>query len=75
MHGAVAYAYILHGTFVALEIIGGIFMRVLRWIRLFSECYKIAGWCGLKACAKYLCGRMMLDDFGQKCFEMGDVNA
>lgn len=37
-------------------------MRILNWIRLFSECYKLAGWSGVIACIKYLSGALVLDD-------------
>ena len=41
-------------------------MGILYWITLFSECYKLAGWRGVKACAKYLCGALVLDDYEVK---------
>lgn len=34
--------------------------------RLFSECFKLAGFTGLKACAKYLCGALRLDHLDPK---------
>ena len=73
VQGAGSYAYIPHGAFVALEIFGGVFVCFLHWFGLFSECYKLAGWHGLKACAKYLCGALSLDDYEAKSsdFSMG----
>ena len=35
-------------------------------IRLFSECFKIAGVSGLIACSKYLCGSLRLDHLDPK---------
>lgn len=35
-------------------------------IRLFSECFKIAGAAGLIACAKYLCGALSLSHLDPK---------
>lgn len=64
------YVYIPYGVFVALEIFGGAFMRIVRWIRLFSECYKIAGFRGLKACAKYLFGLLQIDEYAEKVAEI-----
>lgn len=63
VQGAEFYVHIRYAPFVALEIFGGVFMRFRFWIGLFSECYKIAGWRGLKACAKYLCGLLEVEDF------------
>lgn len=77
VQGAVGYAHIRYAAFVALEIFGGVFMRFIRWIRLFSECYKIAGLRGVKACAKYLCGVLQLDDSEVKSsdFSLGGCDA
>lgn len=58
--------YILYHTFVALATIEVFFMRILNWIRLFSECFKLAGWYGVIACIKYLFGALVLDDFEVK---------
>lgn len=33
---------------------------------VFSECYKIAGWSGLKSFIKYLFGSMKLTDISKK---------
>lgn len=63
------YVYIPYGAFVALVIFGGVFMRVLRWIGIFTECYRLAGFRGVKACAKYLFGQLELDDYAEKCLE------
>ena len=77
MQGAVAYVHIPYGAFVALEIFGGVSMRFVRWIGLFFECYKLAGWRGVKACAKYLSGALVLDDYEVKSsdFSLGGFDA
>ena len=50
-------------------------MGLFRSMRLFSECFKIAGPAGLKACAKYLCGDLKLCELDVKCsvFSEGDL--
>lgn len=63
MQGAGVYVHIRYGAFVALDIFGGTNMRIVHVIRLFSACYRLAGFSGLIACAKYLCGALTLDDF------------
>ena len=35
-------------------------------IRLFRECFRLAGYTGLIACAKYLCGLLPLDHLDPK---------
>ena len=35
-------------------------------IRLFRECFRLAGYTGLIACAKYLCGTLRLDPLDPK---------
>lgn len=35
-------------------------------IRLFSECFRLAGFTGLIACVKYLCGVLQLDHLDSK---------
>lgn len=42
-------------------------MGVYSKIRLFSECFKIAGTPGLIACTKYLFGALRLDHLDPKC--------
>lgn len=71
------YVHIRYAPFVALEIFGGVSMDFVRFIRLFSECYKIAGFDGVKACVKYLCGALILDDPGLKSsdFSLGGSDA
>ena len=32
------------------------------WIRLYSECFKLAGWSGLKACFRFMSGDLKLDE-------------
>ena len=41
-------------------------MGIYSKIRLFSECFKIAGTAGLIACAKYLSGALRLDHLDPK---------
>ena len=41
-------------------------MALFRLFGLFSECFSIAGTAGLIACAKYLFGALVLDDFEVK---------
>lgn len=52
-------------------------MGFVRCVRLFSECYKIAGFDGVKACVKYLCGALQLDDSEVKSsdFSLGGSDA
>lgn len=37
-------------------------MSVISKLRLYSECFKLAGISGLIACTKYLFGRLELDE-------------
>lgn len=37
-------------------------MGLLRCIRLYSACFRLAGVPGLIACTKYLCGILKLDE-------------
>jgi len=71
------YSHIRYAPFVALDILRGVFMGFLGIIRLFSECYKLAGGTGLIACAKYLCGALRLSDLDEKSsvFFEGDFYA
>ena len=49
-------------------------MGLLRCIRLFSECFKLAGCSGLISCAKYLFGLLRLPEIPVKSSELdGDV--
>lgn len=41
-------------------------MGLISKFRLFSECFHIAGFTGLLACAKYLCGALKLDEITSK---------
>lgn len=41
-------------------------MRLIRIFYLFSECFSIAGTAGLIACAKYLCGALVLSEIDEK---------
>ena len=56
------YVYILHGAFVALEISEVCIMSIVSLIRLFRECFRIAGYNGLIACCKYLSGHFTLPE-------------
>ena len=71
------YVHIPYGAFVALEISGGVLMRFFRCFGLFFECYNLAGWRGLKACAKYLCGILQLEEPGLQSsdFSLGGSDA
>lgn len=41
-------------------------MGLLFKIRLFRECFRLAGVSGLIACTKYLCGALQLDHLDPK---------
>ncbi len=41
-------------------------MGFVSLFRLFRECFRIAGFTGLTACAKYLCGGCQLPDLDVK---------
>ena len=41
-------------------------MSLFSKIRLFRECFRLAGYTGLIACAKYLCGALQLDHLDPK---------
>jgi len=41
-------------------------MGLIRIFYLFSECFSIAGIDGLIACAKYLCGALVLSEIDEK---------
>lgn len=60
------YVHIPYGVFVALDFLEVSNMGLYSKIRLFSECFKIAGTAGLIACAKYLCGALRLDHLDPK---------
>ena len=32
------------------------------WFRLYFECFKLAGWSGLKACFRFMSGDLKLDE-------------
>ena len=32
------------------------------WIRLYFECFKLAGWSGLKSCFRFMSGDLKLDE-------------
>ena len=50
-------------------------MGIVSKIRLYSECFKLAGFSGVIACSKYLCGRLVLDELPLKSsdFSVGAV--
>lgn len=60
------YSHIRYDPFVALEILEVYNMGLLFKIRLFRECFRLAGRTGLIACAKYLCGLLPLDHLDPK---------
>ena len=41
-------------------------MGFISKLKFYSECFKLAGFDGLKACAAYLSGRLVLEDFPKK---------
>ncbi len=43
-------------------------------IRLFRECFRLAGYTGLIACAKYLFGLLPLDHLDLKSSALGGVS-
>ena len=56
-----AYNYAYMG-FVALDIFGGVIMGIVFWLRLCFKCFRLAGWFGLKACFRFMTGRLQLPD-------------
>ena len=72
VQGAVLYSHIPYAVFVALDILGGAFVGLRFKIRLFSECFKLAGLTGVRACAAYLSGRLKLDDFTAESSESSE---
>ena len=47
-------------------------MGLIRIFYLFSECFSIAGIDGLIACAKYLCGVLVLSEIDEKSSVFSD---
>lgn len=47
------------------------------WISLFSECFKLAGWSGIRACFRFMTGDLVLDETMLKScnFPVGGSNA
>ena len=37
-------------------------MAFSNWIRLYFECFKLAGWSGLKSCFRFMSGDLKLDE-------------
>lgn len=60
------YVHIRYDAFVSLDILEVEYMDFLQIIGLFSECFKVAKFRGLIACAKYLCGGLRLPDLDVK---------
>ena len=71
------YVHIPYGAFVALDIFGGAFMGFFQKLRLYIECFNLAGIVGLKACHKYLCGVLSLPDLpsDSSVFPVGGFDA
>ena len=65
VQGAGVYVHIRYGAFVALDIYGGVIMRVKRWIGVLFECYRIAKWRGVRAWFRYLFGLLELEENAQ----------
>ena len=66
VQGAAVYVHIRYGAFVALEIYGGVIMRVFRYIRVLFECYRIGKWLGVRGWFRYLFGQLELEENAQK---------
>lgn len=60
------YVHIRYAAFVALDFLEVSFMGVFQNLRLFFECFKLAKFRGLVACAKYLSGALRLQDLDVK---------
>lgn len=77
VQGAVSYVHILYAAFVALDIFGCAFMGFFHKIRLYIECFNLAGIDGLKACHKYLSGVLSLPDLPSESsvFPVGGFDA
>lgn len=77
VQGAVSYVHIRYAVFVVLYIFGGVFMGFFHKIRLYIECFNLAGIVGLKACHKYLCGVLSLPDLPSESsvFSVGGFDA
>lgn len=47
------------------------------WISLFSECFKLAGWSGIRACFRFMTGDLVIDETIPKSynFPVGGSNA
>ena len=77
VQGAVSYVHILYAAFVALDIFGCAFMGFFHKIRLYIECFNLAGIDGLKACYKYLSGALSLPDLPleSSVFSVGGLDA
>lgn len=52
-------------------------MSFSNWISLFSACFKLAGWSGIKACFRFMTGDLVLDETTLKScnFPVGGSNA
>lgn len=61
-----SYVHIQYGAFVALDIMEVYFMGFSKTVSLFFECFRLAKFRGMIACAKYLCGALPLQDLDGK---------
>ena len=68
------YSHIRYGAFVALEILEVLNMSLCFKIRLFRECFRLAGRTGLIACAKYSCGSLPVVPLEPKSSVLGGVS-
>ena len=77
VQGAVSYVHIRYAVFAALDIFGGAFMGFFHKIRLYIECFNLAGIRGLIACYKYLSGGLSLPDLPSESsvFSVGGLDA
>lgn len=69
VEGAEGYVHIRYAAFVALDFLEVSFMGVFQNLWLFFECFKLAKFRGLIACAKYLSGALRLPDLDLKSLE------
>lgn len=37
-------------------------MGISHWFRLYSACFKVARWAGLRACFRFMTGALVLDE-------------
>lgn len=51
-----------HTSFAALDISGGYFMSFFQWIKLYSKCFRLQSFRGVRACFSFMTGSLKLDD-------------